>query len=113
MDGTHTVTSHPKHREANDGITWSSHCKQNTLGPILPFPALDMMLDMPRALLGQVLKIPAQNQQGKDSKHGVGGWGLCTDWDLDKVLPGTRFCPSWEALGQPRRKVPRCRVRPA
>lgn len=70
MDGTRTLTSHLKHGTAHDGVTWNSHCKHNALGPILPFPALEMMLDVPGALLGPVLKIPAQNQQGKDSKHG-------------------------------------------
>lgn len=95
MDGTLTVTSHLKPSTAHDGVTWNSHCKHSALGPILPFPSLEMMLDVPGALLGQVVKILAQNQQGKDSKHG----GLCTR-DLDKVLTGTSLYPSWEALEQ-------------
>lgn len=70
MDETRTVTSHLKHSIANDGVTWNSHCRHNTLGPILPFPVLAMMLDVPEALLGQVLKIPAQNQQTARTKLG-------------------------------------------
>lgn len=68
-------------------------------------PALEMMLDVPGALFGQALKIPAQNQQGKDSKHGGGavhslGFG-------QGMLPGMTNC---EALGQGRRKSPQCNV---
>lgn len=97
MDGSHTVTSHLKHRAANDGVTWNSHCKHNTLGPILPFPALEIMLDVPRALLGQVLKIPAQKkptyQQGKDSKHRVGFaqagiWTRCSQGWQESIPAG-------------------------
>lgn len=88
MDGTLTVTSHLKPSTAHDGVTWNSHCKHSALGPILPFPSLEMMLDVPGALLGQVVKILAQNQQGKDSKHGGAlHKGLGQGAHRDKSLP--------------------------
>lgn len=54
-----------------------------------------------------------ENTCTKPAGQGLQAWweGLCTLWDLDKVLPGmTRLYPSWEAVGQGRRKSPQCNV---
>lgn len=89
MDGTRTVTSHPKHRAANDGVTWNSHCKHNILGPILPFPALGRDPGYARSTFGA----GPENTCTKPARQGLQAEGGAQDFAqtglLDKGLPGT------------------------
>lgn len=93
MDETCTVTSHLKHRPANYGATWNSHCKRNTLGPILPCPALEMMLDMPGAFFGAC----PENTCTKPAGQGLQAWGAGRD--LHKLGFG-QGAPRDKALSQ-------------